>query len=287
MAYQLLLNYSMPYPTEAIRRRSPTSQRHSRRSAAPDAVSELAPGEIVVVNAPMGLRLALDTFRTRSIWRMLHGRLTTKRTLTHQSRVTQAALLLKTPREGEVKTRLARSIGADRATRIYRALVEHQLAQIPQTWQTAIHYTPSDTGDEMRSWLARFSRNRYQFVPQPNGDLGSRLISAMDHGFASGADLVFFLGGDCPGLTRSYLKEAEAALVEMDMIVAPALDGGYVLLGLRKSISSIFQEIQWSSETVLAETLRRAIDAGLSFHCLAPLEDVDDFESYERQRALL
>ncbi|HEY5706219.1 MAG TPA: TIGR04282 family arsenosugar biosynthesis glycosyltransferase [Terrimicrobiaceae bacterium] len=199
--------------------------------------------------------------------------------------MTQAALLLKAPREREVKTRLARSIGAERATRIYRALVEHQLAQIPRTWRTVIHYAPSDAGTEMRSWLGRFTLHRYDFIPQPSGHLGLRLISAMDHGFASGAELVFLLGGDCPGLTRSYLEKAEAALSKRDMVIAPALDGGYVLLGLRKPRASIFEEIPWSSKTVFAATLRRAIAAGLSFHCLTPLEDVDDLESYERQRA--
>ena len=199
--------------------------------------------------------------------------------------MTEAALILKAPRAGEVKTRLARSIGAERATRIYRALVEHQLAQIPANWRTVIHFAPSDAEAEMRSWLEKFPLNRADFLPQPNGDLGSRLISAMDHGFASGADRVFFLGGDCPGLTHSYLEEAEAALVETDMIIASARDGGYVLLGLRKPTASIFEGIPWSSETVFAATLRTAITAGLSFRCLPPLEDVDDLESYERQRA--
>jgi glycosyltransferase A (GT-A) superfamily protein (DUF2064 family) len=109
----------------------------------------------------------------------------------------------------------------------------------------------------------------------------------MHHGFASGAACVFCLGGDCPGLTQSYLEEAEAALGETDMIIAPACDGGYVLLGLKKPTASIFEGIPWSSETVFAVTLRAAIAAGLSFRCLPPLEDVDDFESYERQRALV
>ena len=199
--------------------------------------------------------------------------------------MTEAALLLKAPRAGEVKTRLARSVGAERATRIYRALVEHQLAQIPANWRTVIHFSPSDAEAEMRSWLEKFSL--HQFLPQPNGDLGPRLISAMDHGFASGADRVFFLGGDCPGLTHGYLEEAEAALVETDMIIASARDGGYVLLGLRKPTASIFEGIPWSSETVFAATLRAAIAAGLSFRCLPPLEDVDDLESYERQRATI
>ena len=71
------------------------------------------------------------------------------------------------------------------------------------------------------------------------------------------------------------------------MIIVPARDGGYVLLGLRKPMASIFEGIPWSSETVFATTLQAAITAGLSFRCLPPLEDVDDLESYERQRALV
>jgi uncharacterized protein len=171
--------------------------------------------------------------------------------------------------------------------RIYRALVEHQVAQIPTSWQIVVHYAPSDAGAEMCSWLGKFSLNGCDFTPQPNGDLGSRLTFAMNHGFASGAQRVFFLGGDCPGLTHSYLEEADAALAETDMTIAPARDGGYVLLGLRKPVASIFEEIPWSSKTVFATTLCRAIAAGLSFHCLPPLEDVDDLESYQRQRAKL
>jgi uncharacterized protein len=201
--------------------------------------------------------------------------------------VTEAALILKAPRAGEVKTRLARSIGADSATKIYRALVEHQLGQIPANWRTVIHFAPSDAEAEMRSWLENFPLKRPDFRAQPSGDLGSRLISAMDHGFACGADRVFFLGGDCPGLTHNYLKEAEAALLETDMIIASARDGGYVLLGLRKPAAPIFEGIPWSSETVFSATLRAAVAAGLSFRCLPPLEDVDDLDGYERQRAAI
>jgi uncharacterized protein len=198
--------------------------------------------------------------------------------------VTNVALILKAPRAGQVKTRLASSMGAERATRVYRALVEHQLAQIPATWRIAIHFAPSDAEAEMRAWLERLSPRGADFVPQPSGDLGYRLISAMDYGFASGADSVFFLGGDCPGLTRSYLEEAEGALAKIDMVIAGALDGGYVLLGLRKPIASVFEGIAWSSADVFTATLRRARAAGLSYHCLSPLEDIDDFESYQRQR---
>jgi uncharacterized protein len=185
---------------------------------------------------------------------------------------------------GQVKTRLARSIGTERATRVYRALVEHQLTQIPKSWRIAIHFAPSDAEIEMRRWLERHSPRRPDFIPQPDGDLGVRLISAMHHGFATGADLLFFAGGDCPGLTCSYLEEAETTLAKTDMVIAGALDGGYVLLGLRRPMASIFERIPWSSNAVFAATLAQARGAGLSCHCLSPLEDIDDLESYERQR---
>ena len=201
--------------------------------------------------------------------------------------MTNVAILLKAPRPGQVKTRQASSIGAERATRVYRALVEHQLGQVPASWRIAIHFAPSDAEAEMRGWLERLSSRGINFRPQPDGDLGVRLISAMDYGFASGADLVLFLGGDCPGITRSYLEEAEAALAESDMVIAGALDGGYVLLGLRRPVAAVFEVIPWSSDAVFAATLGQARAAGLSYQCLSPLEDIDDLESYERQRSVV
>ena len=201
--------------------------------------------------------------------------------------MTNVAILLKAPRPGQVKTRLASSIGAERATRVYRALVEHQLAQVPASWRIAIHFAPADAEAEMRRWLEKLSPRGTNFMPQPDGDLGVRLISAMDHGFASGADFVFFLGGDCPGITCSYLEEAEAALAKTDMVIAGALDGGYVLLGLRKPMAAVFEAIPWSSDAVFAATLGQARAAGLSYQCLSPLEDIDDLESYERQRMIV
>jgi uncharacterized protein len=201
--------------------------------------------------------------------------------------VTNVALILKAPRPGEVKTRLASSIGVERAAGVYRALVEHQLAEIPASWRIVIHFAPSDAEAEMRTWLEGLSRRGTNFISQPDGDLGVRLTAAMDHGFASGADLVFFLGGDCPGTTCGYLKEAEAALAKTDMVITGALDGGYVLLGLRKPTAAVFEAIPWSSDSVFSATLGRARAAGLTYECLSSLEDVDDLESYERQRATI
>ena len=202
-------------------------------------------------------------------------------------KVTNVALIIKAPRPGEVKTRLASSIGVERAAGVYRALVEHQLAEIPASWRIVIHFAPSDAEAEMRTWLESRSPRGTDFVAQPDGDLGVRLISAMDYGFASGADLVFFLGGDCPGTTCGYLKEAEAALAKTDMVITGALDGGYVLLGLRKPTAAVFEAIPWSSDSVFSATLARARASGLSYQCLSSLEDVDDLESYERQRSVV
>src|SRR5437868_3785397 len=107
-------------------------------------------------------------------------------------------LFLKSPREGEVKTRLARSVGFAEATRIYRRLVEHQIARIPPTWRIQIHFAPAADADQMRTWLGP----DHQYFPQVEGDLGERLSAAMQRHFATPASSpLIFVGGDCPYLS--------------------------------------------------------------------------------------
>jgi rSAM/selenodomain-associated transferase 1 len=180
-----------------------------------------------------------------------------------------------------VKTRLASSIGVERAAGVYRTLVEHQLAEIPQAGASSFT-TPSDAEPNAHGWKGFRVEGPISFRNRRR--LGVRLTAAMDHGFASGADPGLFLGGDCPGTTCSYLEEAEAALAKTDMVITGALDGGYVLLGLWKPMAAVFEAIPWSSGSVFSATLSRARAAGLTYECLSSLEDVDDLESYERQR---
>lgn len=186
--------------------------------------------------------------------------------------------MLKAPRESEVKTRLALAVGAGEAARIYRQLVEWQIARIPRNWSTQIHFTPADAADEMQNWLGA----AHSYYPQADGDLGSRLGFAMRSHFGASQAPLVFLGGDCPYLATSLLGEVSALLSETDAVLIPALDGGYCLLALRRPAERIFSGIAWSTETVAEETRRRLRGEGIAWKELPALEDVDDEASWAR-----
>jgi uncharacterized protein len=185
--------------------------------------------------------------------------------------------MLKAPRAGFVKTRLARDIGETDALAAYRVLVERQMAALPEDWTAFVSFAPQDAEDEMRSWLGP----DVQYLPQCDGDLGTRL----DHVARMLTGPLIFLGGDCPALTRSRLIEATEALESADLVIWPAEDGGYCLLGFRHHIPEIFSGVSWGTESVLQETLDR-VPVGVTLCVMSPpLEDVDDLFSWQRALA--
>ncbi len=187
-------------------------------------------------------------------------------------------IFLKAPRQGAVKTRLAESLGAEHATDIYRGLVERQLRSIPPGWNVEIHFSPADAEPEMRAWLGP----AHEFRPQTEGDLGARMQQAFDAAFARQAEPVIAIGGDCPTLDASTLIEAASRLTRADVVLGPAQDGGYYLIGLGRPAPQLFDDVPWSTAKVFALTLARARAHGLSREVLMPQPNVDDLPSYRR-----
>ena len=190
---------------------------------------------------------------------------------------------VKSPRLGEAKTRLARDIGAARATVIYRALVEHQAAEIPVDWRVAVYFAPSNAREDMEIWLAPQLQNGTRFVPQCDGDLGKRLATAVRREFDNGSERIYLIGGDCPALSRDYFDEADRALSDNDIVLGPARDGGYVLLAIKGPHEILFRDIHWSTPAVLQQTLAAARRQALSVCLLRPLVDIDDATSLNDQ----
>jgi uncharacterized protein len=174
-------------------------------------------------------------------------------------------MFLKCPRLGEAKSRLARVIGAPRASAIYRAMVEHQAAEIPVDWPVTVYFTPPNAGEEMKIWLAPQLRDGTRFVAQCDGDLGQRLLRAVRRELDNGSQRIYLIGGDCPGLSRDYFYEADKALNDNDITLGPATDGGYVLLGMKSPHEVLFRDI-----------LAAARGQTLSVRLLRPLVDIDD-----------
>ena len=189
-----------------------------------------------------------------------------------------AVVMLKAPRAGTVKTRLGAEIGHEAATQIYRILVEHQMNSIPRDWRTEIHFSPADAGAEMQAWLGA----AHEYFPQSDGDLGCRLTRAVSGAFDRGAASTVVVGGDCPTLDEACLRRAGDALPGVDVVLGPALDGGYYLVALRRAVPRLFENIPWSTEHVLATSLVRIAETRLQHTLLEPKEDVDDLASLHR-----
>ncbi len=190
--------------------------------------------------------------------------------------------MLKAPWPGFVKTRLAEHVGPSEASRIYRLMVERLAKNLPSEFPVEIHFTPASAEAEFAAWLGRVG----PLFPQSDGDLGARLTAAMHGTTARGARGIVFLGGDCPYVDAQLLQDAAASMASSDVVIGPATDGGYYLLGINKPEESLFEGIPWSTSRVLQVTLMR-IKALHWTHLLLPeLEDIDDIESWNRARVL-
>ena len=189
-------------------------------------------------------------------------------------------LFLKAPRPGTVKTRLAATLGADRAVAIYRDLVADTVDRALAAdgiERRVLFFSPREAADECAELLPSeaLDSGRLLLRPQADGDLGERLEKAFDELLEPGPCRAVLTGTDCPDLRAGDFEDAGAALEDHDLVLGPALDGGYWLVGLRRRAPELFRDMAWSTPEVLQETLRRAATLGLGIHQLRSLRDID------------
>ncbi|GAA3997573.1 TIGR04282 family arsenosugar biosynthesis glycosyltransferase [Hymenobacter fastidiosus] len=177
------------------------------------------------------------------------------------------------PELGRVKTRLAQAIGNEAALVVYEELLAHTraaaegLAPAHKTVWFADQAPPAD--DSADCWTG------YEHQTQPAGDLGYRMATAFEVAFAAGATAVVIIGTDCPELGTAHLEAAFQQLHGHDVVLGPAADGGYYLLGMNKLYAALFADKSWSTDSVLTATLADAHALGLRVALLPRLRDVD------------
>ena len=181
-------------------------------------------------------------------------------------------IMTKYPKPGKTKTRLIPALGSQGAADLHRQLGLNTVA-VGAEFDPEIRYAGGSV-DLMRDWLGDF-----QFVAQGNGDLGDRMSRAFADGFANdvmgGCDRIVMIGTDCPGIDAALIQTAFAMLLTTDLVLGPATDGGYYLIGLRSFHPQLFKTIVWSTETVLSKTLTIANQNKISCQLLPMLSDVD------------
>jgi uncharacterized protein len=190
--------------------------------------------------------------------------------------------MAKAPIPGVVKTRLIPTIGAHAAAVLQERLTERAIATAlaADVGPVTLWCSPDATHS---TFLKLVMQQRIILKPQPEGDLGARMLAAT----AASSDPVLVIGTDCPALTELHLRGAANALREgNDVTLIPAEDGGYVLIGTRTPQPAIFAGIAWGANTVLVETRGRIIEQRLGLTEQPPLWDVDteaDLAQLERE----
>lgn len=175
---------------------------------------------------------------------------------------------------GKVKTRLAATTSHDVAMATYRMLLEHtREVSRPLLYNKVIFY--SSYLDHHDLWDPHSYQKRLQY----GEDLGQRISNAFANIFDEGAKLIVLIGTDCPELTSGLIIEAFMTLRHYDVVLGPAKDGGYYLVGMKHLHIDIFQGIEWSTDQVLLQTLKVCEENKLSVFLLRELTDIDTEEN--------
>jgi uncharacterized protein len=182
----------------------------------------------------------------------------------------------KFPEPGRVKTRLIPALGASGATQLYQKLLANTL-EVSSKLSVSIELCYGS--GSLLQWQEYLDAN-YLLHPQVGNDLGARLAHAMELASQSGAK-VLTIGCDCPGLTTAILQSAFDTLDTADLVLGPALDGGYYAIGTNHYYPELFQGISWSTSTVLTETVAIAKSLKLRIAYLETLRDIDRPEDLE------
>ena len=186
-------------------------------------------------------------------------------------------LFVRAPQRGRVKTRLAARLGADKTLALYRCFVEDIMATLNAgLYQPSIFYTPKDQKSVVQAWLGR----NYHCLPQSGSNLGERMYQALRHIFHEPVKRAVLIGSDIPDLSTGIIAEAFAALQESDVVIGPAKDGGYYLIGFQKDALSgdVFNGMEWGTNQVFQQTLVQLQHANLSYHILPICQDIDTYE---------
>ena len=185
---------------------------------------------------------------------------------------------------GKVKTRLAAAIGAEQAAELHAVFVRTLLARFAKTAERRVlAFSPP----ERRAEFEALAAGSWLLEPQTSGDLGQRMRCYFDSAFAAGAQRVVLIGSDAPTLPASYIEAAFERLADCPVVLGPADDGGYYLIGASHQSPPIFDTIAWSQPTVYAETVSVLKSAELDYYALAGWYDVDVLDDLKRLNAEL
>ncbi len=191
-------------------------------------------------------------------------------------------IFVKNPKIEKVKTRLANDIGEENATKVYRLLQDHTREVAIKAGKFNALFYGKEIDDE-DDWTEEY----FDKLIQRKGDLGIKMANAFYQMIKDGFESMVLIGSDCYDISEDHIKEAFQALQENDVVLGPAEDGGYYLIGMKDFHPRLFADKKWSSETVFTDTVTTIEELGLSYFELEKLSDIDYLKDLERYPDLM
>lgn len=208
--------------------------------------------------------------------------------MSNGDRQRRVLLFVRAPELGRVKTRLEKALDAATVLALYRYFVEDVMERLTGGgYDLIVFFYPPHKESIIREWLG----DTVHLQPQKGKNLGQRMRNAFLTVFASDVGQSVLLGSDFPDLDTGIVDEAFTLLKKKHVVVGPALDGGYYLIGFQKAAfkGDVFSGIEWGTEHVFQQTLRQIRDTGLSSRVLPAWQDIDTHEDlsafYHRSKA--
>lgn len=188
----------------------------------------------------------------------------------------QLIIFTRYPEPGKTKTRMIPVLGEEGATQLQRQMTEETLKIAHKINSdrsvSLVIYFAGGNKELMQKWLGTDLVYQKQ---SERGDLGQRMRSAFEESFSQGVKRIVIIGTDCPDLDENIIIQAFKALKQQDLVLGPAADGGYYLIGLSRLVPELFRGINWGTSEVFAQTeaIARQLNLSVSYFCV--LQDVD------------
>lgn len=183
-------------------------------------------------------------------------------------------MFTKFPERGQVKSRLAKDLGEERAAVLYRCFIEDLLARLSRGhYRFQMAFYPADKEREIKEMFG----NEFSYVPQAGENLGERMKEAFIRCFSEGSQSVVVIGSDSPDLPAWIIEEAFFSMDDHDAVIGPSVDGGYYLIGFRRETFNpdVFTGPAWGMENVFRQTMTLLQGTGALVYVLPVWQDID------------
>jgi rSAM/selenodomain-associated transferase 1 len=194
---------------------------------------------------------------------------------------TAIIVFTKFPVEGKVKTRLAKNMGNKFAVSFYRVCAEHTFKELVKVKETGselfLFFSEENETEQVMKWVG----NNFNYYSQQGADLGLKMYNAFDTVFKRGYKKVIIIGTDTPDVSMNIVQSAISVLDNYSVVIGPANDGGYYLLGFKSKLIDLFTGIEWSTDSVFDNTIKKLNNSKVNYFMLDELTDIDTLEDLQ------